>query len=308
MGHDHSHHHHHGHSHAPKNFTRAFAIGITLNLAFVAVEAGYGFFANSLSLVADAGHNLSDVAGLALAWAAAWLSTKKPSAQFTYGFGQTSILAALANALFLLMSVGFIVWEAIERLQAPEPMEGTVVILVATIGILINGFTAYLFMSGTKTDLNIRGAYLHMAADALVSAGVVISGFIFMATGWLWLDPMMSIVIAVVITVGTWRLLTDSVKLAMAGVPSTVDVEKVRAFLSTLKGVSAVHDLHVWAMSTNETAMTAHLVMPAGHPGDKFLKQIAHDLDHDYQVQHVTVQIEINDGGGECRQESDDVV
>lgn len=309
MGHSHAHSHGHDHHHhAPKSFTHAFAIGVALNLIFVILEAGYGFFANSLSLIADAGHNLSDVAGLALAWAAVWLSRKKPSPQFTYGLGQSSILAALANALFLLVSVVAIIWEAIVRLQNPEPMQGMTVIVVATVGIVINGFTAYLFMSGTKDDLNIRGAYLHMAADALVSAGVVIAGIVFLWTGWLWLDPFMSIVIGVVITIGTWRLLKDSVRLALAGVPSDIQVEKVRAFLRALDGVTSVHDLHVWAMSTNEVAMTAHLVMPAGHPGDQFLKKVAHDLDHQFRVQHVTVQIEINDGGGECRQEPDDVV
>lgn len=306
MAHVHSHHDHH---HAPpQNFTRAFVIGITLNLLFVLIEAGYGFFANSLSLMADAGHNLSDVAGLALAAGAAWLSRKKPSAHFTYGLGQTSILAALANALFLLFSVGFIAWEAIGRLQDPEPVQGFVVVVVASIGVVINGFTAYLFMSGGKTDLNIRGAYLHMAADTLVSLGVVIAALVYMATGWLWLDPLMSLIVAAVITIGTWRLLKDSVRMAMAGVPSTIDAEKVRSFLCALQGVSSVHDLHLWAMSTNETAMTAHLVMPSGHPGDHFLKAVAHDLDHNFQVQHVTLQIELSDGDGACPQECDDVV
>ncbi len=237
-----------------------------------------------------------------------WLSRKKPSAQFTYGLGQSSILAALANALFLLVSVGAILWEAVVRLQDPQPMQGGVVIVVATIGIFINGFTAYLFMSGTKDDLNIRGAYLHMAADTLVSLGVVVAGFIFMATGWLWLDPVVSIFIGIVITVGTWRLLKDSIRLAMAGVPSGIEVGKVRAFLSALPGVTSVHDLHIWAMSTNEVALTAHLVIPAGHPGDGFLKKLAHDLDHHYRVQHATVQIELSDGSGHCPRESDDVI
>ncbi len=307
--HNHSHDHGSGgHHHLPTRFGKAFAIGILLNFGFVIVEASYGYFSNSLALMADAGHNLSDVLGLALAWFAIWLGTKKPSHEYTYGLGQTSILAAFFNSLFLLFVVSGIIWQAIFRLQNPEPVVGNTVIYVASVGIFINAFTAFMFMSGGKSDLNIRGAYLHMAADAVVSAGVVIAGVVMQNTGWLWLDPLASIVIGVVIVFSTWRLLRDSFKLAVAAVPSTVQHHKVRHHLGTQNGVSAVHDLHLWAMSTTENALTAHLVMRGGHPGDLFLRNISHELECKFQIHHTTLQIEIGDDNGRCALESDDVV
>ncbi len=308
----HSHSHHHGHSHgsshAPNNFGRAFAVGIILNFAFVLIEAGYGYYANSLSLMADAGHNLGDVLGLALAWFAIWLGTKKPSQKYTYGLGQTSILAALLNALLLLVAVAGIVWESIARLRHPQLISGSIVIYVATIGIFINAGTALMFRSGKKSDLNIRGAYLHMAADALVSLAVVISGFIMSSTGWLWLDPVVSLIISAVIVFGTWELLRDSFNLAISAVPSTIKTEKVKQYLLSLNGVKAVHDFHIWAMSTTENALTAHIVIPTGHPGDHFLREISSELEHHFQIHHSTIQIEIANDSISCALESDEVV
>jgi len=308
--HDHNHHghHHHGHSHAPVNYSRAFAIGAAVNLLFVVVEASYGYWSNSLALVADAGHNFSDVVGLLLAWAAAWLSTRKPSARFTYGFGKTSIFAAVINAILLVFAITVIIWEAVVRLQNPQSLSTQTVIIIAAIGIVVNGATALLFMSGRKEDLNARGAYAHLAADALISLGVVVTGLVISFTGWMWLDPLVSIAIGVLILIGTWGLLRDSVNMAIAAVPSGVDIDKVKKFLSEVQGVQSVHDLHVWAMSTTETALTAHIVMPSGHPGDAFLKKISHDLDHHHRIHHATLQIEIGDEGGECHLKPDDVV
>ena len=311
--HDHSHtHHDHRHvlggGHAPGSFGKAFAIGIALNFAFVLIEASYGYMSNSLALMADAGHNFSDVLGLALAWFAIWLGTHKPSKTYTYGFGHASILAAFFNALLLLVAIGGIVWEAISRIRNPEPVMGSTVIYVAAIGIFINGITAYMFMSGKKSDLNIRGAYLHMLADALVSAGVVVAGFVMKGTGWLWLDPAVSIVISVVILFGTWNLLKDSFKLAIAAVPSTIQSHEIKNYLQNLKGVTAVHDFHVWAMSTTENALTTHIVMPGGHPGDLFLRTAAHELQHDFQIHHATIQIEIKDDAVPCPLESDEII
>lgn len=308
--HDHSHHHHHHHSHvhSPPDFKKAFAIGIFLNLTFVVIEVGYGYFSNSLALIADAGHNLSDVLGLILAWIAIWLGTRKPSPRFTYGFGQSSILAALINAVLLLIAVGGIWWESLARLREPELVSSTIVITVALVGIVINGFTAWLFMSGNKSDLNIRGAYLHMLADALISLGVVIGGLVMRYTGWLWLDPVISIGIGVVIVVGTWALLRDSIILALAAVPSNVEIGKLKLYLLSIPGVSALHDLHVWAMSTREVAMTVHLTMPAGHPGDEMLAKISAELESKFKIQHPTIQIETGDSKVSCRLESDEVV
>jgi cobalt-zinc-cadmium efflux system protein len=284
----------HAHSHAPKDFGRAFAIGIGLNIAFVILEATYGFIANSVALLADAGHNLSDVLGLVIAWAAAVLSKRPPSQRYTYGLRGTSILAALFNALFLLVAVGGIVWEALQRLLQPQPVEGITVIVVASIGIAINGFTALLFMSGRKTDLNIEGAFLHMAADAAVSLGVVVAAIMIMATGWLRLDPVVSLLIAAVILWGTWRLLRESIALSLNAVPSRIDRAGVDTFLKGLSGVESVHDLHIWPMSTTETALTCHLVVPAGHPGDEFLMRTARELRHQFGIGHVTLQVEID--------------
>ncbi len=290
------------------SYTKAFALGIILNITFVVIEAGYGYFANSLSLMADAGHNLSDVLGLALAWGAAWLGTKKPSSKFTYGLGQTSILAALANAIMLLVAVGAIMWEAIVRLQHPEIVSSKIVIVVAAVGILINGVTALLFMSGRKSDLNIRGAYLHMLSDAAVSAGVVVAAIVISCTGWLWLDPVTSIAIGLVIVYGTWELLKDSIHLSIAAVPEGIEIEGVKTYLLSLQAVASVHDLHIWAMSTTENAMTAHLVIPVGHPGDNFIHEICEELERHFKIQHATIQIEKGDSHSHCKLEPDEVV
>jgi cobalt-zinc-cadmium efflux system protein len=289
--------HNHTHSHAA-NYGRAFAIGIALNVLFVLVEAFYGWQADSLALLSDAGHNLSDVLGLLAAWGGFYLGKLRPNQKHTYGLGRATIMAALFNALILLVAIGGIVWEAIVRFSHPVPIQGGTVMLVAAIGVVINGITAWLFMSGNKDDLNLRGAFLHMAADALVSLGVVVAGALFIWTGWTWLDPMISLVIAVVILLGTWGLLRQSLHLSLDGVPATVELDSVKNYLSTLPGVIEVHDLHVWAMSTSETALTAHLVVRGGHPGDDFLNRVADELHHDFAIEHATIQIEY--GNLEC--------
>jgi cobalt-zinc-cadmium efflux system protein len=308
-GHSHGGHDHggHGHSHAPADFGRAFAIGISLNLGFVVVEATYGLIAGSLALVADAGHNLSDVLGLVIAWIAATLAKRRPSARRTYGMKRSSILASLTNAVLLLIAVGAIVFEAVRRLDDPAPVAETTVIVVAAIGIAINLGTALLFARGRKGDINIRGAYLHMAADAAVSLGVVVAGFAMMATGWLWLDPLVSLGIALVIVLGTWSLLKESLDLALDAVPAGIDEGAVRNHLAALPGVTAVHDLHIWAMSTTETALTAHLVRPNVPADDRFLGQIADDLARLFRIGHVTIQVE-QGNGTPCRLEPAEVV
>jgi cobalt-zinc-cadmium efflux system protein len=296
--HDHSHaghaHDGGGHAHGPANFGRAFAIGIGLNVAFVAIEFAYGVVANSMALVADAGHNLSDVLGLVVAWIASVLSRRPPSARYTYGLGGSSILSALFNAVLLLVAVGAIALEAIQRLLHPEPVAEVTVMVVAAIGIVINGLTAWLFASGRKGDLNIRGAFLHMVADAAVSAGVVVAAFVILLTGWLWLDPLTSLIIVGVIVWGTWSLLRDSLAMSVSAVPGHIDPQAVRRYLESCAGVSAVHDLHIWPMSTTETALTAHLVVPGGHPGDEFLAITATRLRHSFGIGHSTLQIEIS--------------
>lgn len=302
-GHDHGHSHHHGHSHAPADFGRAFAIGVVLNSAFVVVEATYGFLSGSMALVADAGHNLSDVLALMLAWGASIAAKKPPSPRFTYGFKSSTILAALANAMLLAIAIGAILFETIHRFIDPAPVQGMTMVVVAGIGIVINTATALMFMRGRKHDLNIRGAFLHMAADALVSVGVVIAGLAILYTGQVWIDPVTSLIIVAVIAWGTWGLAKDSIKLGLHAVPDTIDVEAVRAHLAGLPGVEAVHDLHIWPMSTTETALTAHLVMPAGHPGDPFLATLRDGLKSRFGIGHVTVQVEQSRecaGGGCC--------
>jgi cobalt-zinc-cadmium efflux system protein len=294
-GHSHGGHSHAGHSHAPATFGRAFAIGIALNTAFVIAEAGYGVLANSTALLADAGHNLSDVLGLAVAWIAAVLSRRPPTPRLTYGLRNTSILAALSNAVMLLIASGAIILEAVQRLLHPEPVATVTVMVVAAIGIVINGVTAWLFASGRESDLNIRGAYLHMASDAAISAGVVVAGAVIMLTGWLWLDPLTSLVIVAVIVVGTWGLLRESTAMSLAAVPAGIDPAAVRAYLGGRPGVSSLHDLHIWPMSTTETALTAHLVIPAGHPGDAFLTEICAELSRRFSIGHATLQIETTD-------------
>jgi cobalt-zinc-cadmium efflux system protein len=302
--HDHSHEHdpnhqhtaqahtHHGHHHhAPANFNQAFALGIALNAVFVAIEAFYGWKVNSLALLADAGHNLSDVAGLILAWGAALAGKLQPSARNTYGFKRVSILAAFANAVLLLVAMGSLAWEALSRFSSPLPMQGVTVMVVAGIGIVVNASTALLFMRGSEHDLNIRGAFMHMAADALVSLGVVIAGALTLKFGWNWLDPAVSLAIAAVIIAGTWGLFRQSTHLLFDGVPDQIDLIAVKGYLQALPGIDRVHDLHVWAMGTSEVALTAHLVMPAGHPDDAFLKGITEHLHDQFKIDHVTVQV-----------------
>jgi cobalt-zinc-cadmium efflux system protein len=301
--HDHSHDHGHdhaGHSHAPASYGRAFLVGIVLNGGFVVAEAAYGFFANSLALLADAGHNLSDVLGLVLAWAAATLVRRQPSARYTYGLKRTSILASLANAMLLLVASGAIILEAVRRFSEPQPVAETTVIWVALLGILINGGTALGFMAGRKSDLNIRGAFLHMMTDALVSAGVVVSGLVVLYTGWLWVDPAVSVTIAVVIVAGTWSLLKDSVNLALDAVPANIDRQKIHDYLLSLPGVSEVHDLHIWAMSTTEVALTAHLVRPGAGLDDQLLAEACRELLHHHGIGHATLQIEAGDPAHPC--------
>ena len=274
----------------PASFNAAFAIGIGLNIPFVAIEAFYGWKVNSLALLADAGHNLSDVIGLVLARGGALAGKLRPDARHTYGWKRASILAAFIDALLLLVAMGSLAWEALHRLQSPAPIEGITIMVVAGIGIVVNIATALLFMRGSDNDLNIRGAFLHMAADALVSAGVVVAGGLALWFGWNWLDPVVSLIIAAVIVVGTWSLFKQSVQLLFDGVPEGVDLHAVQALLEGLPGVARVHDLHVWAMGTSETAMTAHLAMPEGHVDDAFLQNATRQLHDRFEIEHVTIQ------------------
>lgn len=294
-GHDHGHPHDHGaggHSHAPKSFGAAFAIGTALNLGFVILEATFGVLSNSMALIADAGHNLSDVLGLLVAWAAAVLTQRRPKGRYTYGLKGSSILAALFNAVFLLVAIGAIAVEAGRRFFEPGPVQGWTVVAVAAVGIAVNTATALLFMSGRKGDLNIRGAFLHMAADAAVSAGVVIAGLVILRTGWAWIDPVVSLLIVVVIAAATWGLLRDAVNMSLQAAPSGIELEEVSRFLGDRPGVTAIHDLHVWPMSTTETALTAHLMVPAGYPGDAAVCEIADGLKARFGIGHATLQIE----------------
>jgi cobalt-zinc-cadmium efflux system protein len=297
-GHDHGHGHGHshglGHSHAPASgHDRAFAVGIALNLTFIVGEVVFGLMAHSVSLLADAGHNLSDVLGLGAAWAAIALGRRSPSKRFTYGLKGSTILAALLNALLLLVALGAIMLEAVQRLAVPAPVDGPLVAWVAGAGILINGATALMFLRGNADDLNIRGAYLHMASDAMVSAGVVVSGLLIWWTGALWLDPVVSIAIAVLIFLQTWGLLRESVEMSLAAVPRGIDSDAVRGELSAMPGVARVHHVHIWPMSTTETVLTAHLVMPAGHPGDAFLDRARGMLKEHFGIGHATLQVEL---------------
>ena len=307
MAHNHSH-AHHGHDHVPSNYNKAFAIGIALNVSFVAVEAVYGVLAHSVALLADAGHNLSDVLSLLLAWGASLLSRRQPSRRYTYGLRRSSILVALLNAILLLLAMGGITWETLQRLSHPEPVAGGIVIGVAAVGILINTITALMFLSGRKQDLNIRGAFLHMAADAGVSLGVVLAGIAIVSTGWLWFDPVVSLIIVVVVVVSTWQLLKDSLNLALDAVPEGIEPLAVQTYLTQLPDVTSVHDLHVWAMSTTETALTAHLVMPKGYPGDAFLAQVSNQLHNHFGIEHTTLQVETGDPNHPCTLESDSIV
>jgi cobalt-zinc-cadmium efflux system protein len=282
--------HTHEHTHTIPH-GKAFAIGIGLNLIFVAIEVFYGLLANSSALLADAGHNASDVLGLVFAWTAAWLATIKPKGKYTYGLRKTTILVSILNAILLFGAVAAIGWDAIGKLQNPQPVGGKQVMIVAGIGVVINTFTALLFMKGQKHDLNIRAAFLHMAADAAVSLGVVISGLLILLTGKNWIDPVMSFIIIAVILWGTWQLFSDSVNLALDAVPKNIDVEKVRNFIAAKNGVENLHDLHIWAMSTTQIALTAHLVMPGGND-DRFITTLQNELKEKFNIGHTTFQIE----------------
>ncbi|MEM5456735.1 cation diffusion facilitator family transporter [Paraburkholderia phytofirmans] len=303
-GHTHSHSHGHAghhHAHAPvAGHGRAFALAVVLNIAIVVAQAVYGVLAHSTALLADAGHNLSDVLGLLLAWGAAWLATRRPSARYTFGYGSSSILASLVNAGLLLFACGVIVAEAIGRLMNPAPVAGLAVFVVATVGVVVNGISAWLFMRGQKEDLNIRGAFLHMAADAGISAAVAVSGLVILYTNWTWLDPVMSLLVVAVVVVGTWGLLRDSVRLALDAVPPGVDLQSIRDYLAGQPGVVDVHDLHVWALSTTGNALSAHLVMPAGHPGDESLDGIVVMLRERFSMQHATLQVDLGTTQHRC--------
>lgn len=293
MAHSHSHDHDHaGHDHAPRDFGRAFAIGLTLNISFVIAETIYGILGNSMALLADAGHNLGDVLGLIVAWAGVTLAKRRPSSRFTFGLGQSSVLAALLNSLFLLVAVGAITFEAVLRLLNPEPVATTTVMIIATLGVLVNGLTAMMFASGRKGDINIRGAFLHMAADAGISAGVVVAAGVIALTGLVWIDPTMSLVLNFVIIWGVWGLLKSSGAMALAGVPQDIEIEEVRAALLRLPEVREVCDLHVWPLSTRDVAMSCHLVMPSGHPGDAFLTEAARVMKARFDINHPTFQID----------------
>jgi cobalt-zinc-cadmium efflux system protein len=297
--HDYHPHEHHGpdHSHAPGSFGRAFAIGVVLNVAIVVLQAIFGFLSNSVALLADAGHNLSDVLSLLAAWAATWLANQPPTQRFSYGLKGSSIIAALFNAVFLLIVIGALSWEAMRRLLSPEPVAGETVMIVAAVAMVLNGVTAWMFMRGHH-DPNIRGAFLHMAADAGVSAGVVVAGLLILLTGWLWVDSVVSLVVNAVIVWGTWGLLTESVAMTLNATPSEINAPDVCSFLQHQPGVADVHDLHIWPMSTTETALTAHLVMPAGHPGDTFLLELGDALRRRFGIAHPTIQVETH--GATC--------
>jgi cobalt-zinc-cadmium efflux system protein len=306
--HNHGHGHHHGHTHGPPSNNVAFAVGVLLNTAFVAVEVVYGLRAHSLALLSDAGHNVGDVLGLLIAWGAIYVSRLPPSRRRTYGLRRSSILAALTNAAVLLIVVGGITWEAVGRFSSPEVVAGTTVMWVAAAGVVINTATALLFMAGRMHDLNVRAAFTHMAGDAAVSLGVVAVGLAIRATGWQWLDPAISILIGGVIVWGTWGLLRESVNLAMDAVPANIDPISVETYLAGQAGVRAVHDLHIWAMSTTESALTVHLVMPQPPADDKFLHRIGRELNEHFRIGHMAIQIERGDADTPCQQEPPHVV
>ena len=299
---------HHGYEYSTSNYNRAFIISVALNTSFVVIEAVYGILANSLALLADAGHNLSDVLGLLFAWGATLLARRRPTSRRTYGLRRSSILAALLNASFLLVVSGGIGWEAILRFRNPAPVAGGTVIFVAAVGIVINTVSALMFLAGSKSDLNIKGAFLHLIADAAVSVGVVLAGIAIVATGWLWFDPAIGLIVTAVILITTWQLLQESLNFILDAVPAGIEPLAVRTYLSERPDVSGVHDLHIWAMSTTETALTAHLVMPAGHPGDAFLVQVSRELHDHFGIEHVTLQVEVGDPNYPCALAPDNLV
>ena len=310
MDHDHASHAAHGqdaHRHAPPRIGRAFAVATVLNIVLVIVQVVYGLMANSMALLADAGHNFGDVLGLIIAWVAHAAARKPPTERYTYGFRSASILAALANAILLLVATGAIVWEAIGRLSAPGEVAGLTVVIVAAIGIAVNAGSALLLMSGSKGDLNVRGAFLHLLSDAAVSVGVVAAGAAILLTGWHWLDPLTSLAVSGLIVWSTWGLLREAIVLSLDAVPARIDPREVRRYLAGLEGVAGIHDLHIWPMSTTETALTVHLEMPGGHPGDDRLMQTTRDLEHRFAIGHVTIQIEISKETA-CRLAPDEIV
>jgi cobalt-zinc-cadmium efflux system protein len=295
-------HRHHAHHHVPPSgFDKRFAIGAAINLGFVAGELSFGFLSNSLGLIADAAHNFSDVIGLLLAWGGVWLTRFNPTEKHTYGYSGASILAALGNAALLLIAIGGIIVQAVNRFMHPAAVHSETIIYVALVGIVINGATAMLFYKDQHHDINVRGAYLHMLADAGISLGVVVAGLIIAKTGWLWIDPTVSLMIAGVILIGTWGLAKEALHLSMAGVPPHIDRNGVYNYLSSLPGVTEVHDLHIWAMSTTKTALTVHLLRPEGGIDDDFLHEIAAVLEKDFNIQHPTIQLEKGDKDGFCR-------
>jgi cobalt-zinc-cadmium efflux system protein len=289
-----------GHNHAPVNYNRAFAIGFVLNIGFVIVEAGFGVWADSLALLADAGHNLSDVVGLLLAWAASYLVTRQPTRRRTYGWRRSSILSAMFNSVLLFVVVGAIAWESILRLANPAPVLAKTMMLVAAVGIGINALTALLFFHDRQKDLNIKAAFLHMASDAAVSAGVVVAGVLILGTGWVWVDPAVSLLIVAAILFSTWKLLLESINLAMDAVPESIDTEAVRRYLVSLPGVIAVHDLHIWGLSTTEVALTAHLVKPESSGDDELMEEVRKNLRGRFQIKHITLQWEREAGSYQC--------
>jgi len=305
---DHSHDgHSHGHSHGPAEFGFAFAAGSALNVGYIVVEVIYGILAHSTALLADAGHNLGDVLALLVAWGASHLGQRTPTARFTYGLRSTSILAALVNAVVLLFVMGAVAWEAVRRFAEPQAVAGLTVMVVAAGGIVVNGLSAWMFASGRKGDINIRAAFLHMAGDAAVSAGVVVAGLVIFLTDWLWLDPLVSLILAGVVVYGTWGLLRESVMMSLDAVPGGIDPRDVRSYLESLAGVERIHDLHIWPMSTTEVALTCHLLMPAGHPGDEFAARAARELHKRFGIGHATLQIEVDEAVA-CALEPEHVV
>ncbi len=291
----------HDHHH-PQNYNRAFLLGVVLNGAYILLEAGVGFTIGSLALLADAGHNLSDVLGLLLAWGGSYLSSLKPTGRYTYGFRSSSIMAALLNSLILLVAIGGIFWEAVRRFQDPVPVAGSTVMWVAGVGVVINTITALLFLRGSHDDINIRGAFLHMAADAGISLGVVLAGLGIYLTGASWIDPAISMLVAVVIFWGTWSLFRESVNLSLQAVPQAIDLEQVQSYLEQLPGVESLHDLHIWPMSTSETALTVHLLRPSGKGDDEFLAQVTQELHDQFEITHVTIQLERSEWANPCQQ------
>jgi cobalt-zinc-cadmium efflux system protein len=303
--HDPSHAHaHHGPGHAPDHFGLSFGIAAALNLALVIGEVWYGLAANSLALLADAGHNFGDVMGLLMAWGAIVIADWRPSNRFTYRMHAASILSAFANGAILLLATGAIALEAIRRFSDPQPVASTTVIVVAVLAVAANGISAWLLSRGGKSDLNVRGAFLHMVADAGVSVAVIAAALGIMLTGWQWLDPVASLMISAVILWGTWGLLRESILLTLNAAPRDIDPHDVRLYLAGLPHVAGVHDLHIWAMSTKETALSCHLVTPGGHPGDDFLQQVAHELHHRFDIGHATLQIELAIGACSLQCES----